>query len=204
MSVQPDSQRETPGPARSYRFALELSAALGMVMFALAGVVGAWVGSACLLAGAAATLAHAGVGAKAASTGALTGPERRFARLMLGGTIAAVVVAALGESLRRLLYGGAPDAATLAWIALIGLAVRVLTASRLMRHQPGAEGLRGLWSQAGDAIIGDLATLLAAGVLVLIRSRWPDILAALLIGYLNRRIILQSLTAARTVAIRKA
>jgi len=41
-------------------------------------------------------------------------------------------------------------------------------------------------------------------VLVLIRSRWPDILAALLIGYLNRRIILQSLTAARTVAIRKA
>jgi hypothetical protein len=78
-------------------------------------------------------------------------------------------------------------------MALLGAAVSLFRATRTMRRLPGAGGPRVLWSLAGDEILGALGILLAAGVLTLYRSRWPDVLAGVLVLALNRRVILRGM-----------
>jgi len=199
LTAAPDITAAPTGPTTSHRRALGLNAALGLALFALAGVVGAWIGSAALLAAAAALLARAGAQATEASDGGLTSEQRRFVQLMLGVTLAAVVFAAVGEWLRRLVFGGAPDAAALGRLALLMLVVSVLGATRLLPHRAGEGGAKGLWRVAGDEVIADLALIAAAALLILIRSRWPDLLAAALIGVRARRGVMTSLVAAWTV-----
>jgi Co/Zn/Cd efflux system component len=187
---------ETPdipaaAPMAAHRRNLELSVGLGLLVFALAGIVGAWEGSSALLAVAAAYLSRAGEQASVAATGNLSHPEHRFLRWVLAGTVAAVTIAACGELLRRLLAGGAPDPGGLVWMALLGIVVSLFRATRIMRRLPGAGGPRVLWSLAGDEILGALAILCAAAVLALNRSRWPDVLAGVLVRTLNRRVILR-------------
>lgn len=154
-------------------------------MFALEGVVGAWVGSAALLAGAATLLVQASALGFAAAGERLPVQDRRLLDLVLGVTLSAVVLAAVGEILRRLSLGGAPDASALAWTASLALAANLFCAARMMRFQVGPRGINTLWALARRDIIPDLLVLAAAGLIAVSRSRWPDILAGALIGGLT-------------------
>jgi Co/Zn/Cd efflux system component len=116
---------------------------------------------------------------------------------VVGVILCALVLATVGEIIRRLFYGGAPDAGSLIWLGVIALIAHVLCASRLMRYQPGLLGLPGLWALARVGVQSDLV-ILAAGLLTLpIRAPWPDLAAAIFLIWLNRRALADGLAGVR-------
>jgi len=150
-----------------------------LAMVAIEGAVGAWIGSACLLAAAFTGLSQAGLEAQVAAGPALKAAERRFTQVILGLTLAAVGVAAVGQVLWRAVHGAAPSAVTLVCIAGLGAAAEAFRAVRLKRAAQTPS--RPLGRRVISTLRVEAAILVAAGLIALSGWRWPDALAGALI-----------------------
>jgi Co/Zn/Cd efflux system component len=186
-SAPPIPTQAEPESGNKHRRTLERVVALSFLMFALDGVVGAWVGSPSLLAAAALFLTGAWDRGVVIMRGGLEPSERRYMDRVLAIVLAAVSIAAVGELVRRMIFGGAAGAVALVWTAIIGLLVSLFCASRLLKLQSGWGGSGGLWRLAWREASTGLLILAAAGIVALVRSRWPDVIAAVIITALNWR-----------------
>lgn len=171
--------------APAARRALEVALALNTLMFAIEGIAGAWINSAMLLAGAAAYLAHAGALARVAWVSEWETKDRRFAELVLGLTLGATGIAAAGEIIRRLIFGGAPDAVMVAQVAGLGVIVSLICAWRLARAGLEEGGARSLWRAVRRDVVFNLLVLVAAALIMRTHWRWPDVLVGLALAGFN-------------------
>ena len=178
----------TAAPAHlhpAYRTALRLSAGLNLIMFLLEGGVGLWIGSAALVADAVDFLEDTGIYSLALLAIAWSARTRARAALVMGCAMGAVGLVALWQVFHRIVAGGSPSPAPMAVTAAGALAVNVFCAWRLAPHQRGDASMRSIWlSTRNDAILNAL-TIVAAGVVALTASGWPDVAAGLLIAGIN-------------------
>lgn len=180
MSQPPEAHLD---PA--YRTALLISAALNLAMFVFEGGVGAWIGSAALLADAADFFEDTAMFALAVVALAWSARARAGAGFVQGLVMGLVGVAAVGAIAHRLMVGGAPSAPAVSGVAFLALSVNVYCAYRLARFQRGDSSMRAIWlSSRNDAILNVL-TVLAGGVIFLTHSGWPDIVVGALIAAIN-------------------
>ena len=169
----------------AYRNALILCAALNAGMVLIEGGAGLAVGSAALLADAVDFIEDATMLALAVVALGWSLRARAVAGAVQGLTMAAVGFAAIGAIAYRLLAGGAPDAPSVGVVAFMALAVNVYCAYRLARFRRGDSSMRSIWlSSRNDAIL-NILTILAAGVIYLTHSGWPDIIVGALIAAIN-------------------
>ena len=105
-------------------------------------------------------------------------------------------IAVLGIALVNVWRGMTPDAATMAGIAVLALAVNVGVALLLYAFRQGDANMRSVWLCSRNDAIGNIAVLLAAAGVFGTGTIWPDVAVALVLGTLG-------LTAGRAV-IRQA
>ena len=154
-------------------------------MLFVEGGIGWWIGSAALLADGVDFLEDAAV--LGLALGAIRWSVRRRAQagLVQGLAMAAVGIVAVVQVVRRLFEGGAPSSRYMGAVAVLALIVNVYCAYRLIQFRRGDASMRAIWlSTRNDAILNVL-TAVAAGIIALTGSGWPDIFAGAIIASIN-------------------
>ena len=90
----------------------------------------------------------------------------------------------LASALWAVWSGGAPHAATMGVVALLGLAANLAVAWMLYAFRAGDANMRSVWLCSRNDAIGNLAVLLAALGVFGTGSAWPDLLVASLMAAL--------------------
>lgn len=90
----------------------------------------------------------------------------------------------LASALWAVWSGGAPHAATMGVVALLGLAANLAVAWMLYAFREGDANMRSVWLCSRNDAIGNLAVLLAALGVFGTGSAWPDLLVASLMAAL--------------------
>jgi len=95
------------------------------------------------------------------------------------GALGVGVVAATGY---RVFLQGEPDADLMGAFGLIAFAVNVCAALVLMPHRAGDANVRAVWLFSRNDALGNLAVVIAAGLVAFTDSPWPDLAVALVIA----------------------
>lgn len=181
----------------AYRTALVTSAALNAIMFLAEGAIGLSIGSAALIADAIDFLEDAGVYSLAVVALAWGARNRALAGLAMGLAMFGVGLVAIWQVVERLVWGGAPASAPMAATAAAALAVNVYCASQLAPHRRGDASMRSIWlSTRNDAILNAL-TIVAAGLVALTATAWPDLAAGVVIATVNLWVAIEIIGQAR-------
>lgn len=171
----------------AYRAALIICVLLNILMFFAEGGIGLWIGSAALIADAADFLEDAGMYGLGIIAIGWNARRRAQAGLVMSLLMGAVGLVALAQVVGRLLVGGAPEPLPMGGTAVAALAVNVYCSWRLVPFRKGDASMRSIWlSTRNDAVL-NLLTIIAAALVALTASSWPDIAAGLIIAWVNLR-----------------
>jgi cation diffusion facilitator family transporter len=89
-----------------------------------------------------------------------------------------VIVAAVYRVIERRL----PDSEVMTWLGAAALAINVASALVLIPHREGDASVRAVWLFSRNDALGNVAVLIAAGLVFWTGTAWPDLVAAGLIG----------------------
>lgn len=93
-------------------------------------------------------------------------------------------IGVIGTTIYRLIVQGQPEAGTMGVLALIAFAVNVSAALVLMPHRSGDANMRAVWLFSRNDALGNLAVVVAAALVFLSDSQWPDLIVAFVIASL--------------------
>lgn len=165
--------------------ALKFSSVVSLALAVFEAVVALMIGSVALMAIAIDSLRD---GLSAGSALLLAGRNRRLYRL------AAVIVAGLTAfaflwivwiGFTRFGVGRVPNPWLMIAVAVISLAVNVITALRLRVLDVAEDDVRWTWKQTRWDFVADLGVIIAALAVSDFAQRWPDLVAGLLIAAFN-------------------
>ena len=169
----------------AYRSALIASAVLNLIMFFAEGGVGLWIGSAALLADAIDFFEDFGVYTLGVAAIAWAAKSRARVGLFMAFAMFGVGLVAVGQVVERLIAGGAPAPLPMAATAAAALVVNVYCASRLAPYKRGDASMRSIWLSTRNDVFLNALTIIAAGLVSLTLTAWPDIIAGSIIAGVN-------------------
>lgn len=102
------------------------------------------------------------------------------------------------QAITRVFVDGLPDTATMGFFGVLALAVNTVCFLLLARFRHGDINLRATWICSRNDMIGNVGVLLAAGLVILFDSMWPDIVIGLLIAMVVVRSALRIIAEARS------
>lgn len=85
----------------------------------------------------------------------------------------------------HLYRGTAPDAGTMGAFSAVALAVNLSVAAMLFRHRGGDSNMLSVWLCSRNDALANVAVMVAALVVFLTGSNWPDLLVAAGLGLLS-------------------
>ncbi|MCB1537167.1 MAG: cation transporter [Rhodoblastus sp.] len=103
---------------------------------------------------------------------------RANAALLQGVFLALLGVGVLAATAYRVFVQHAPEAGLMGALGLIALAVNVAAAVVLIPHREGDANVRAVWLFSRNDAIGNLAVVIAAGLVAWTGSVWPDLIVA--------------------------
>lgn len=103
---------------------------------------------------------------------------RARAALIQGLFLGALGVGILITAGYRVLVVTQPQAELMGLFGLIALAINVTAALVLMRHRQGDANVRAVWLFSRNDAIGNVAVVIAAGLVAWTGTRWPDLIVA--------------------------
>jgi len=103
---------------------------------------------------------------------------RASAALFKGVTLALMGVWVLGSTVYRVYILGVPNETIMGSVALMAFAANATSVILLLRYRKGDANVRSVWLCSRNDAIGNLAVMLAAGVVYYTQSRWPDLIVA--------------------------
>ena len=109
---------------------------------------------------------------------------RARSALIQGLFLAALGIGVLGTTAYRVVVQGEPEAGLMGVLALIALVVNVGAALILLPHRSGDANMRAVWLFSRNDAVGNLAVVIAAGLVALSQSPWPDLAVAFVIATL--------------------
>ncbi|MES2523213.1 MAG: cation transporter [Gemmatimonadota bacterium] len=117
---------------------------------------------------------------------ALGWPLQRRARVALtqGLFLGALGISVIGTTLYRVVVQPQPEAETMGIFGSIALVVNVLAAMALIPHRAGDANARAIWLFSRNDALGNLAVVIAAGLVAWTKSPWPDLVVAFVIAAL--------------------
>ena len=107
---------------------------------------------------------------------------RSGAALLKGGSLAVMAVLILGYALWRTLTGAPPSGPVISGLGLFGAAVNLAAAGLLVRYRNGDANVRSVWLCTRNDLAECLAVAGAGGLVWLTGSRWPDLLAGIVLA----------------------
>ena len=82
----------------------------------------------------------------------------------------------------RILVMNQPQAEMMGILGVIGLAINVTAAIILLRHRHGDANVRAVWLFSRNDAIGNVAVVIAAGLVAWTNTHWPDLLVAVVMA----------------------
>jgi Co/Zn/Cd efflux system component len=187
-----------------FRRALVIVIIINAVMFGIEIIAGTMAGSQALKADA---LDFLGDSATYAISLAVIGQSLRVratAALVKGFSLAAMGAWVLGSTAWQVLVLGLPSASVMSVIGVLALAANLASVLVLMRWRDGDANVRSVWLCSRNDAIGNVAVLIAAGLVALTGTAWPDLVVAAIMAGLflwsSVQIIRQSLDERQQVA----
>lgn len=107
---------------------------------------------------------------------------RARSALLQGLFLGALGLGVLINTLFRLEAGYEPEAGLMSLFGIAALAVNVAAAMVLIPHRTGDANVRAVWLFSRNDAIGNLAVVIAAGLVAWTGTRWPDLVVALIIA----------------------
>ncbi len=172
------------GTSPAYRRALTLVIAINLLGFAIVLVGGMIEGSASLSANALDFLADSAtyaisLWAIGKSVKVRTGAAR-FKGLSLGAVALSVAAIAIWRAWR----GAAPSGEIISVLGLVGALANLVAAALLVRFRDGNANVRSVWLCTRNDLIQCLAVAATGGLVWLTGSRWPDLIAGLVLAWI--------------------
>ena len=88
----------------------------------------------------------------------------------------------VGSTLWRVLNQTTPEAGLMGAFAVGALIVNILAVLPLLKHRKGDANMRAVWLFSRNDAIGNLAVVIAAGLVAWLGSAWPDLIVAFAIA----------------------
>ena len=92
--------------------------------------------------------------------------------------LAAMGVGVLAATVYRVLVQQMPEAETMGLFGILALAVNIGCAVVLIPHRKGDANVRAVWLFSRNDALGNVAVLIAAGLVAWTRTPWPDLAVA--------------------------
>lgn len=202
MSSECCSEKKFDCVSPAYRRALMAVIAINATMFFVEATAGALAGSQALKADA---LDFAGDAATYGLSLAVIGASARArasASLAKGASLAAFAMFVLLTTGVSVFSGETPAPPVMSGVAVLALLANLVSVLILMRWRDGDSNVRSVWLCSRNDAVGNVAVIVAGGLVALTGGRWPDlVVAAALAGlFLNSsvQIIRQALSEWRT------
>ncbi len=109
---------------------------------------------------------------------------RASAAMFKGLSLLAMGTWVLGSTVYRVLILGAPDELIMGSVAMLAFAANVVSVLLLLGYRDGDANVRSVWLCSRNDAIGNLAVMVAAGVVYYTQSKWPDLVVATLMAVL--------------------
>ncbi|MBN9318001.1 MAG: cation transporter [Devosia sp.] len=103
---------------------------------------------------------------------------RARAALLQGIFLALLGFGVIGSTLYRVFVEHEPQTLLMAGFAIVAFVVNVLAALVLIPHRKGDANMRAVWLFSRNDAIGNLAVVVAAGLVWALNSPWPDLIVA--------------------------
>ena len=107
---------------------------------------------------------------------------RARAALLQGIFLGALGLGVLVTSVYRVLVLHQPEADIMGLFGIIALVVNVASAWVLLAHRTGDANVRAVWLFSRNDAIGNVAVIIAAGLVAWTGTAWPDLLVAVVIA----------------------
>ena len=107
---------------------------------------------------------------------------RARSALIQGVFLGALGMGVLGATVYRVIVQHQPEAELMGIFGIIAFIVNVSAALVLMPHRTGDANMRAVWLFSRNDAIGNLAVVVAAGLVFLTDSPWPDLTVAFVIA----------------------
>lgn len=109
---------------------------------------------------------------------------RARAALVQGIFLAGLGLGVVGNTAYRVLVRQQPEAELMGAVAVAALVVNVLAAMVLIPHRTGDANARAIWLFSRNDAIGNAAVIVAAILVAVTRTPWPDLLVAAIVASL--------------------
>ena len=123
---------------------------------------------------------------------------RARASLFKGVSLAVIAAIIVGTTALRFIDGVPPDAQTIGIIGMLALTANALSVVILLRWRNGDSNVRSVWLCSRNDAIGNVAVMLAGGLVWLSGTAWPDLVVALLLAGLFLKSSASIIAQART------
>lgn len=111
------------------------------------------------------------------------GPRLRARTAWLQGLFLAILgIGVLGAAFYRAFVRTVPDAEVMGVLGGIALITNVLSALVLVPHRHGDASVRAVWLFSRNDALGNIAVIVAAGLVAWTESPWPDLIVAVMIA----------------------
>lgn len=107
---------------------------------------------------------------------------RARAALLQGIFLSLLGIGVFGVTLYRVFVMQQPEPHMMGLFGIIALVVNVVAALVLLPHREGDANMRAVWLFSRNDAIGNLAVVVAAGLVIWTQTAWPDLIVAILIG----------------------
>ncbi len=128
---------------------------------------------------------------------------RASAAMFKGVTLALMGTWVLGSTLYRLFILGIPNELIMGSVALLAFLANLISVLLLLKYREGDANVRSVWLCSRNDAIGNVAVMVAAGVVYMTGSHWPDLLVAFFLALLflnsSSQIIRQASAELRTL-----
>jgi cation diffusion facilitator family transporter len=190
------------GLSADYKRRLWLVIAINAAMFVVEMTAGALAGSQALQADALDFLADTTTyGISLAVIGASL-RTRSLAALGKGASLLVMGAWVLGSTMYHVFVTGMPRAEVMGVVGVLALAANAASVLLLMRYKDGDANVRSVWLCSRNDAIGNVVVMIAAAVVWLTDTRWPDLIVAAIMASLFLssawQIVRQSVQEART------
>lgn len=109
---------------------------------------------------------------------------RAMSALLQGVFLATLGIGVLVSTAYRVLVLNEPSAELMGGFALVALAVNVASAAVLMKHRVGDANVRAVWLFSRNDALGNVAVLIAAVMVGVMQTPWPDLVVAFVMAAL--------------------
>jgi len=106
---------------------------------------------------------------------------RAASAILKGGVMSAFGLGVLGQTVYKLIYDGVPEAQLIGTVGALALAANLVCLYLLTRHRADDVNMRSTWLCSRNDIIANVGVLIAAALVAVSGTMWPDIIVALII-----------------------